>query len=135
MITAKKWEQLRDRMRTLKIYESELDENFIIGSGHGGQKLQKTASCVFLKHIPTGIQIKCQKSRLRDSNRYFARHLLCQKIDVVINKEKSQQQQAIEKIRRQKRKRSKRAKEKILTDKKIQSTRKINRKSPSSDDY
>lgn len=86
MITSKKWDQLHLRMKALKIFENDIEENFILGSGHGGQKLHKTESCVFIKHRPTGIQVKCQQSRLRDSNRYFARKLLCEKTEHLLFK-------------------------------------------------
>jgi len=133
MITTKKWDQLHQKMRSLNIQENDLDENFILGSGHGGQKLHKTESCVFIKHIPTGIQVKCQQSRLRDSNRYFARKLLCEKIEYMLHKKKSEKQQEIEKIRRQKKKRTKRAKQKILDEKHKQSDQKKLRRKPSID--
>src|SRR5262245_2265140 len=58
------------------IQESDLQEKFIVGSGPGGQNLQKTASCVWLKHLPTGIEVKCQKSRSREENRRIAREIL-----------------------------------------------------------
>ncbi|MFW3145132.1 peptide chain release factor-like protein, partial [Legionella pneumophila] len=57
-------------MSNLHIYETDLSEKFIIGSGKGGQKLHKTASTVYLKHLPTGMEIKCQESRSREDNRY-----------------------------------------------------------------
>ncbi len=133
MISSNKWQKLRERMTELNIEESDIQEKFILGSGHGGQKIQKTASCVYLKHIPTGMEIKCQDSRLRDQNRYFARRRLCEKIDEKINAEKSEKQQAYEKIRRQKRKRSRRAKQKILNEKHQRATTKNMRKPPGED--
>jgi protein subunit release factor B len=112
---------LSERMERLGIRESDLIEKFILGSGSGGQKINKTSSCVYLKHIPTGIEIKCQKERSRELNRLYARRELCEKIEERISLEKSARQKAIEKIRRQKRKRSKRAQEKILANKKHRS--------------
>ena len=113
MITKDKWQKIKDRMRLLGINEKELIEKFILGSGRGGQKLHKTLSCVYLKHIETGIEIKCQKTRSRDDNRYVARKRLCDKIDELIYQEKSDKQQAKEKIRRQKKRRRKRAIDKL----------------------
>ena len=72
-------------MAKLQIQESDLIEKFIIGSGKGGQKLHKTASTVYLKHVPTGIEIKCQYSRSRDDNRYFALERLCYKLQAIIS--------------------------------------------------
>jgi|SRR3990167_1327792 len=127
MITREKWQQMHVRMHSLGIHEDNLTEKFILGSGSGGQKINKTNSCVWLKHIPTGIAVKCQKERSRELNRYYARQRLCDKIDEQKNKVKSERQQIAAKMKRQKRKRSKRAKEKILMNKKHQAMRKQNR--------
>jgi len=134
MITQKKWLLLRLWMKKLDISEDDLIEKFIVGSGRGGQKLQKTASTVQLRHTPTGINVKCQQSRLRGTNRYYARQRLCEKIEVIQLGEKSKKQQEIEKIRRQKRRRSKRAKEKILEQKRQRSQLKTTRKKPESEE-
>ncbi len=104
--------------------KDDLSEKFILGSGKGGQKINKTNSCVYLKHNPSGIEIKCQQSRSRELNRYMARKMLCERLEELIFKEKSEKKKAIEKIKRQKRKRSKRAKEKMLENKKRQSDKK-----------
>ena len=118
-------------MEKLGLKEEDIIEKFILGSGRGGQKIQKTSSCVYLKHIPTGIEVKCQKDRSRDRNRFFARRELCDKLEQLLLGEKSRKQQEIEKIRRQKRRRSKRAQEKILASKKHRSDLKKTRQSPS----
>jgi protein subunit release factor B len=126
-----KWEELKARMQRLGIQESELIEKFILGSGSGGQKINKTSSCVYIKHIPTGIEVKCQSTRSRDLNRLYARRELCEKLEGILFQEKSKRQQESEKIRRQKRRRSRRSKEKMLAGKKIQSSKKELRKPPS----
>ena len=113
------------------VRESDLDENFIRGSGAGGQKINKTSSCVQLRHRPTGIEVRCQISRSQSLNRFHARRLLVQKIAHLVDGKKSEEQQRIAKIRRQKRRRSKRAKDKMLADKKHQSTKKQLRSTPS----
>lgn len=128
MITREKWQQLHNKMLTLGIHEDDLIEKFILGSGSGGQKINKTSSCVWIKHIPTGIIVKCQQERSREMNRYFARQRLYEKIDFLFKKERSEHQQAIEKIRRQKKRRSRRTKQKMLDDKKHLSDRKKLRK-------
>lgn len=130
MITHGKWDKLKQWMEALRIHESDLTEKFIVGSGRGGQNLHKTASTVYLKHTPSGIEIKCQYARSQEANRYYARIRLCKKLDAEIHGEKSAEQQAREKIRRQKRRRSKRAKEKILVDKARKSHLKQLRRSP-----
>ncbi|MGD0665461.1 MAG: peptide chain release factor-like protein [Rhabdochlamydiaceae bacterium] len=118
MIRQEKWDELRRKMTDLGIVEDDLIEKFILGSGRGGQNLQKTSSCVYLKHVPTGIEIKCQRERSRDMNRYFARKELCEKIETQVFKIKTAKVHEIEKKRRQKRKRSKRAQQKVLENKK-----------------
>lgn len=116
-IKKEKLDELERRMQGLGILENDLLEKFILGSGSGGQKINKTASCVYIKHLPSGIEIKCQKDRSRALNRYYARQMLCERLEEITLKDKSEKQQLIEKIRRQKRKRSVRAKSKMLDDK------------------
>src|SRR4051812_15727905 len=114
MISTEKWAKLANRMAILHISESDLVEKFILGSGKGGQKLHKTASTVYLKHLPSGLEIKCQYSRSRDDNRYFARERICEKLHSIISNEKSKEQQRVEKLKRQKKRRSRRTKQKML---------------------
>lgn len=130
MITTAKWQLLHERMARLNILDEDILEKFIIGSGHGGQNLHKTESCVQLKHVPTGMMVKCQESRMREDNRYHARQLLCDKIEETVLHEKSKRQQVIEKIRRQKRRRSRKAQEKILQDKSKRAEVKKSRRPP-----
>ncbi len=131
MITKEKWLQIQAKMEELSLFESDLIEKFILGSGKGGQKINKTSSCVYLKHIPTGIEIKCQKERSQEMNRFFARKELCNKVEEIIFQKKSEKQQEQEKIRRQKKRRSRKSKEKILVNKKNLSEKKSLRKPPS----
>ena len=123
-ISLKKQKKLEERMQKLGVFEKDIIEKFIRSSGKGGQKVNKTATCVYLKHIPSGIEIKCQKERVQSLNRFLARRILIDKIEAMIMGKESAQQQQIEKIRRQKRRRSKKAKEKVLRLKKIQSEKK-----------
>lgn len=109
MITQQKKEDLIQKMEALNIKEADLEESFTKGSGSGGQKLNKTANTVLLKHLPTGIIIKCQKTRSREDNRFFARRLLCEELDFRQNGTQSARELAIQKIRKQKQKRAKRA--------------------------
>ncbi|HHF7367407.1 TPA: peptide chain release factor-like protein [Legionella bozemanae] len=130
MINKEKWDKLTDFMVQLHIREDDLIEKFIVGSGKGGQKLHKTASTVYLKHVPSGLEIKCQESRSREDNRYFARIRLCEKLHAIVSEEKTKEQQKIEKLKRQKKRRSRRAKQKILEEKSRQSEIKVLRKKP-----
>ncbi len=126
-----KEEELSRRMERLGIKEEDLLEKFILGSGKGGQKINKTSSCVYLKHLPSGEEVKCQRERSRELNRYYARKELCERLEQKLFQEKSEKQQKIEKIRRQKRRRSRRSKEKMLAEKKGRSEVKQGRRSPS----
>ena len=120
--------QLAERMRKLGIRESDLTEQFILGSGKGGQKLNKTSSCVYLRHVPSGIEVKCQRERSRELNRYLARREVCERLEERVLGLKSARQQAMEKVRRQKRRRSRRQKDRMLTDKRLQGAKKQARK-------
>ena len=115
---------LVEKMETLNIREEDIEESFIRSSGKGGQHVNKTSTCVYLKHLPTGIEVKCQQERSQSLNRYRARVLLAKKIEQLVKGRESEEIQRIEKIRRQKRKRSKRAKEKMLADKQMVSEKK-----------
>ena len=126
-ISPEKEAELLRRMEALGIRECDIVENFIRGSGHGGQKINKTSSCVHLIHKLSGQEVKCQRDRSQSLNRYLARRELCDRIENVRLGVKSAAEQEYEKIRRQKRKRSKRAKEKLLDDKHKNSERKSGR--------
>jgi protein subunit release factor B len=118
-VSTLKEKQLREKMEALNIREEEIEENFIRSGGKGGQHVNKTSTCVYLKHLPTGIEVKCQEERSQALNRYRARVILANKIEQLEKGRESAEIQRIEKIRRQKRKRSKRAKEKMLAEKKM----------------
>lgn len=97
--------------------EDELREQFVLGSGSGGQKINKTSSAVRLTHVPTGEAVKIQSSRSREDNRWLARRALAERILEVRDGEKSRKRQEQEKIRRQKRRRSRRQRARMLDDK------------------
>ena len=134
MISKDKWDKLTEWMTKLHINETSLIEKFILGSGSGGQKLHKTASTVYLKHLSSGVEVKCQESRSREDNRYFARERLCEKLHSILSDEKTKAQQKIEKIKRQKKRRSRRSTQKMLDKKSQLGQLKVLRKKPSSFD-
>jgi peptide chain release factor len=123
-VGAAKEKELIEKMESLNIREEDIEESFVRSGGKGGQHVNKTSTCVYLRHAPTGVEVKCQEERSQALNRYRARVLLVKKIDQMIRGRESAEVQRIEKIRRQKRKRSKRAKEKMLAEKKITSEKK-----------
>jgi peptide chain release factor len=102
---------LKKRMDELQIYEKDLEEKFILASKKGGQKVQKTSSTVYLKHIPTSLEVKCQKERERETNRFLARRLLCDQYEEKILKLKTQKMLELEKIKKQKKRRKRRSKQ------------------------
>jgi len=129
-ISKEKQEALKKRMEALGIHENDLVEKFILGSGSGGQKINKTSSCVYLKHIPTQIEVKCQRGRSREMNRFQARRELCDQIAEKIHNEKTARKREQEKIRQQKKRRSRRLQKKILEEKRKRSETKSLRRRP-----
>ena len=129
-ITTEKLAALEQRFSALGITEGTLLEKFVRGSGAGGQKINKTSSCVFLKHLPSGVCIKCQVDRSREMNRFLARRALCEQLEAIRDGKATAKTQAIEKMRRQKRPRSQRSKQRSTADKRLLSVKKLLRQSP-----
>ncbi|MBP7670733.1 peptide chain release factor-like protein [Candidatus Gracilibacteria bacterium] len=112
----------------LEVFAEDIEEKMIRGSGAGGQKINKTASCVQLLHRPTGIIVKCQKHREQSKNRLSAYKLLILKIEDVVKGKESERAKKIFKLKKQKVRRSKKAKEKILEAKRMRGEVKTTRK-------
>ncbi len=124
MIGLEKEKALQEKMMQLGVRSEDIQEKFIRSQGPGGQNVNKVSSCVHLKHLPTGIEVKCQQERSQSQNRYLARVILLKKIESQILGKLSEENKRIEKIRRQKRRRSRRAKAKMLEAKRLHSTKK-----------
>ncbi len=117
-VSPDKVNDVNERLLKLGIGENDLAEEYIRGSGAGGQKINKTSSCVQLTCLKNGWVIRCQESRSRELNRFIARRKLLERLeDEKLGKE-SARNQKIHKIRAQKRRRSRRAKNKMLDEKK-----------------
>jgi len=121
-------------MKKLRLRDEDLEEDFIRGSGPGGQKVNKTSSTVMLRHIPSGIEIRCQRERSQVMNRYWARVELCDKMEALVSETRLAIQNEKEKLRRQNRPRPRGLKRKILAEKKSRGVVKKNRGRISGDD-
>ncbi len=101
-----KW--LREKMEALGIREKDLEENFIRSSGAGGQKVNKTSTCVYLKHLPSGLEVKCMRERSQSINRFLARRELVDKIEKMLGRPTAEDLER-ERIRKQKLRRKRRS--------------------------
>jgi peptide chain release factor len=109
-VTERKIAELEQRMQKCGLLEKDIEETFIRSRGAGGQKVNKTSTCVQLKHIPTGLAVKVQKSRSQAMNRFYARRQLCEFLEAKLLGKDSPKALEIKKIRKQKDRRSRRRK-------------------------
>jgi len=112
-VSVEKEEALLKKMNELGVSEADIDEKFIRSGGPGGQNVNKVATCVQLKHLPTGITVKIQKDRTQGVNRFLARRSLLSKIEEKLFGRPSKEQSKIEKIQKQKKRRKRRTKSKL----------------------
>ena len=129
-VSEAKLRQLEEKMAKLGLRNADFEENFVRSGGAGGQNVNKVSSCVWLKHRPTGLEVKCQRERSQALNRFLAKRLLVEKIETLKLGRESAERQKFEKLRRQKRRRSKRAKDKMLASKKVHAEKKSLRRRP-----
>jgi protein subunit release factor B len=129
-VSPQKANALRARMARLGVREADLDEQFVRSGGHGGQNVNKVATCVVLVHLPSGVRVRCQQERTQAMNRFFARRELCDKIEAREQGAADAAAAARARIRRQKRRRSKRADEKRLAAKRDRGETKAARRAP-----
>src|SRR3989338_4169604 len=122
--------ELEALMRRLGVQESDFEERFIRSGGPGGQNVNKVATCVVLRHLPSNLEARCQQERSQALNRFLARRILLRRLEAQRLGALSAEAQYRAKLRRQKRKRSKRAKDKMLASKKLHAEKKRLRRSP-----
>ena len=107
-VTERKAAELEQRMAGCKLYEKDIEEKFVRSSGPGGQKVNKSSSCVHLTHRPSGLTVKMQKSRTQMLNRYYARKRLCEMLENKLLGKESPEAKRLNKIRKQKDRRRRR---------------------------
>lgn len=110
-VTDLKRAELEARMAALGLREQDLQERYVRSSGPGGQKVNKTSSCVYLKHTPTGLEVKMQRERSQPLNRYYARKRLCEMLEQRVLGSRSPAAREAEKVRKQKQRRRRRSKQ------------------------
>ena len=107
-VTPQKEAELQARMEACGLREEDLEEGFVRSGGPGGQKVNRSATCVYLKHVPTALDVKMQKARSQALNRFYARRRLCELIEAATLGEQSPEALARERVRKQKQRRKRR---------------------------
>lgn len=109
-VSAEKEAALLRRMEGCDLREADLDEKFIRSGGAGGQHVNRSATCVYLRHVPSGLEVKMQKERSQALNRFFARRRMCELLESKSLGAESPEAKRVEKIRKQKARRKRRNK-------------------------
>lgn len=108
---------LRARFVSLRVRPEEIEERFVRGAGAGGQKINKTSSTVWLRHRPTGIEVRCQRERSQTTNRLLAWQELAEKLEWRRAEAANAAQSERELARRQKRQKSRGQKARMIAGK------------------
>ena len=133
-VSPEKQRTLAARMGALGVREADLEERFIRARGHGGQNVNKVSTCVVLRHLPSGVVVRCERERSQALNRFLARRELLDRLEARARGVVQAVAAERARIRRQKARRSRRAKEKILAAKRAQSEKKAARRTPGAGD-
>ncbi len=107
-VTQRKLAELKQRMDECGLSETDIEETFVRSRGAGGQKVNKSSTCVHLRHVPSGLIVKMQKSRSQGLNRYYARKQLCELLENMLLGKHSCEAKRLSKIRKQKDRRRRR---------------------------
>ncbi|NXS52193.1 CL065 factor, partial [Brachypteracias leptosomus] len=114
-------------LNLLPLNEAELEEQFVRGDGPGGQATNKTNNCVVLKHIPSGIVVKCHQTRSVEQNRKLARGILQEKVDLFYKGEESDVFKEKKESERKKREKKRRAKENLERKKRLKEMQELDK--------
>ena len=125
--------QIDERLAALGIRAADVDERFVRGTGPGGQKINKTSSTVWLRHGPTGVEVRCQRERSQAANRELAWQDLCAKLEERQRAERARQMDAREQDRRRNRQKSRGQKVRMIQSKKHRAGIKARRGRPDAD--
>jgi protein subunit release factor B len=115
------------RLAALGVRVEDVEERFIRGSGPGGQKINKTSSTVWVRHRPSGIEVRCQRERSQIANREQAWAALCEKLEARARMARSAAIAARETERRRTRQKSRGQKVRMIQTKKYRAKIKGNR--------
>jgi peptide chain release factor len=114
-VTPEKQREQNERLQALGLRKEDVVEQFIRASGPGGQKVNKTSSAVYLKHLPSGIEVKAQKDRSQAINRFLAWRLLADRLEALQSGE-DKSWKKVERIRKQKKRRLRRTRGREMED-------------------
>ena len=119
--------QIDERLAAVGVHVADVDERFVRGGGPGGQKINKTSSTVWLRHRPTGIEVRCQRERSQAANRALAWEELCSKLEARKREAQAANQEERERSRRRTRQKSRGQKLRMIESKRHRASIKAKR--------
>jgi protein subunit release factor B len=111
-VTPAKEAELLARMAACGLVEADLEERHVRSGGPGGQHVNRSATCIYLRHKPTALEVKMQQARSQALNRFYARRRMCELLEAMQGQSDSKAIRARDKVRRKKAQRRRRAKKK-----------------------